>query len=273
MPKGEGMFENYREFHYTLAGRPLVIETGKMAGLANGSCLVRYGDTVILATATASEKPREGIDFYRFPSTLTSVNTRQVKSPAVSSAAKAGLRKRQLSPPALSTGQFVPCSPKDLRNDVAINLLVLSVDNDNSPEIAAMLGASIALSISDIPWNGPIGGVSVGMVDGEYILCPTAEQREHSTLELTVAGTEKKVVMIEAGAKEVSDDEMFDAIMLAHEEIKKLCAFIAGIQTEIGKPKFEYTPSEIDAELYDKIKEFLPRGHQVGIQHRRQKRA
>ena len=250
------MFENYREFHYTLAGRPLVIETGKMAGLANGSCLVRYGDTVILATATASEKPREGIDFLPLSVDFDERQYAAGKIPG-------GFFRREGRPTekAIITSRLIdrpirPLFPKDLRNDVAINLLVLSVDNDNSPEIAAMLGASIALSISDIPWNGPIGGVSVGMVDGEYILCPTAEQREHSTLELTVAGTEKKVVMIEAGAKEVSDDEMFDAIMLAHEEIKKLCAFIAGIQTEIGKPKFEYTPSEIDAELYDKIKEF-----------------
>ncbi len=256
MPKGEGMFENYREFHYTLAGRPLVIETGKMAGLANGSCLVRYGDTVILATATASEKPREGIDFLPLSVDFDERQYAAGKIPG-------GFFRREGRPTekAIITSRLIdrpirPLFPKDLRNDVAINLLVLSVDNDNSPEIAAMLGASIALSISDIPWNGPIGGVSVGMVDGEYILCPTAEQREHSTLELTVAGTEKKFVMIEAGAKEVSDDEMFDAIMLAHEEIKKLCAFIAGIQTEIGKPKFEYTPSEIDAELYDKIKEF-----------------
>lgn len=250
------MFENYRVFHYTLAGRPLVIETGKMAGLANGSCLVRYGDTVILATATASAKPREGIDFLPLSVDFDERQYAAGKIPG-------GYFRREGRPTekAILTSRLIdrpvrPLFPKDLRNDVAINLLVLSVDNDNSPEIAAMIGASIALSISDIPWNGPIAGVFVGLVDGEYIINPTIAQREKSRLDLTVAGSEKKVVMIEAGAKEVSDDEMFDAIMFAHEEIKKLCAFISGIQAEIGKQKFAYTPIEVNAELFEKIKEF-----------------
>lgn len=250
------MFENYREFHYTLAGRPLTIETGKMAGLANGSCLVRYGDTVILATATASAKPREGIDFLPL-----SVDFDERQYAAGKIPGSYFRREGRPTEKAILTSRVIdrpirPLFPKDLRNDVAINLLVLSVDNDNSPEIAAMIGASIALTISDIPWNGPIAGVFVGMVDGKYIINPTSAQREQSRLELTVAGTEKKVVMIEAGAKEVTDDEMFDAIMLAHEEVKKLCAFINSIQAEVGKEKFAYTPSELNHELYEKIKEF-----------------
>jgi len=256
MPEGEGMFESYREFHYTLAGRPLIIETGKMAGLANGSCLVRYGDTVILATATASEKPRDGVDFLPLSVDFDERQYAAGKIPG-------GYFRREGRPTekAIITSRLIdrplrPLFPKDLRNDVAINLLVLSVDLDNSPEIAAMLGASVALSISDIPWNGPIAGVFVGLVDGEYVLNPTAAQRERSRLELTVAGTKEKVIMIEAGAKEVSNEEMYNAIMFAQEENKKLCEFIANIQAEIGKPKFEYTPEEINQELYGKIKEF-----------------
>jgi len=256
MPEGEGMFESYREFHYTLAGRPLIIETGKMAGLANGSCLVRYGDTVILATATASEKPRDGVDFLPLSVDFDERQYAAGKIPG-------GYFRREGRPTekAIITSRLIdrplrPLFPKDLRNDVAINLLVLSVDLDNSPGIAAMLGASVALSISDIPWNGPIAGVFVGLVDGEYVLNPTAAQRERSRLELTVAGTKEKVIMIEAGAKEVSNEEMYNAIMFAQEENKKLCEFIANIQAEIGKPKFEYTPEEINQELYEKIKEF-----------------
>ena len=145
---------------------------------------------------------------------------------------------------------------RDSRNAVALNLPVMSVDNACSPEISAMIGASIALSISDIPWNGPIAGVFVGLVDGEYVINPTAAQREKSVLELTVAGSAEKVVMIEAGAKEVSDDEMFNAIMLAHEEIKKLVAFINNIVREIGKPKFSYPSCEFDHDMFDKVFDF-----------------
>jgi len=159
-----------------------------------------------------------------------------------------------------------PLFPKDLRNDVVISLLVLSVDHDASPEIAAMIGASIALSISDIPWNGPIGGVFVGLTEEEgLIINPTAEQRERSILELTVAGTEKKVVMIEAGAAEVPDDKMFEAIMLAHEEIKKVCAFIETIKAEIGKPKFEYPSAELDPELFDAVYDFCAEDVKVAL--------
>ena len=200
------MFENYRVFNYTYAGRPLTVETGKVAGLANGSCMIRYGETTILACATASAKPRDGIDFLPL-----SVDYDE-KMYAVGKIPGGYLRREgRPSEKAILTSRVIdrpirPLFPKDLRNDVALTLTVMSVDQDCSPEITAMVGASIALSISDIPWNGPIGGAFVGLVDGEVVINPTAEQRKVSTLELTVAASEKKVVMIEAGAKEVPDD-------------------------------------------------------------------
>ena len=247
------MFENYKVFKTELAGRPLVIETGKIAQLANGSCLVRYGDTVILATATASAAPRDGIDFLPlsvdFEEKLYAVGripgswNRREGRPAQS----AILTSRVIDRP------IRPLFPKDLRNDVAISLTVMSFDPDASPEIAGMIGASIALSISDIPWNGPIGGVFMGLVDGEIVVNPTAEQRAVSELELTVAASEAKVVMIEAGAKEVDDSIVFEAIMKAHEAIKPIVRFINEITAEIGKPKFEYQSCEVDHELFDKI--------------------
>ncbi len=250
------MFENFKTFEYELSGRKLVIETGKMAGLANGSCLVRFGDTVILATATASAKPRDGIDFLPlsvdFEERLYAVG----RIPG-------GYLKREGKPSekAILTSRVIdrpirPLFPKDLRNDVNLSLTVLCVDNDNSPEIAGMIGASIALSISDIPWNGPIAGVFVGLVDGQVVLNPTVEQREKSDLELTVAGSLNKVVMIEAGAKEVSDDDMYNAIMVAHEEIKNICNFINSIVAEVGKPKFDYPSCEFDHDMFDKVFDF-----------------
>ena len=249
----EKVFDNYKVYEYELAGRKLVVESGKMAGLANGSVLIRYGETVILACATASAAPRDGIDFLPlsvdFEERMYSVG----RIPG-------GYLKREGKPSekAVLTSRVIdrpirPLFPKDLRNDVNISLTVLSVDNDCSPEIAAMIGASIALSISDIPWNGPIGGLFMGMVDGKIVINPTSEQRRESTLELTVAASEKKVVMIEAGAKEVSDEDMYAAIMMAHEEIKKLIVFINGIVSEIGKPKFAYPSCELDHDMFDEI--------------------
>ncbi|MBQ3065648.1 MAG: polyribonucleotide nucleotidyltransferase [Clostridia bacterium] len=247
------MFENYKVFQTELAGRPLWVETGKVAGLANGSCMIHYGDTVILACATASSHPRDGIDFLPlsvdFEERMYSVGRipggylRREGKPSE----KAILTSRVIDRP------IRPLFPKDLRNDVNLSLTVMSVDNDCSPEITAMIGASIALSISDIPWNGPIAGVFVGMVDGKFIINPTSAEREKSVLELTVAGSKEKVVMIEAGAKEVADDDMFDAIMLAHDEIKKLCAFIDAIVGEIGKPKFTYESGELDHDMFEKV--------------------
>ena len=247
------MFENYKVFKYTLAGRPLVIETGKLAGLANGSCLVRYGETVVLACATASEKPRDGIDFLPLSVDFEERMYAAGKIPG-------GFLRREGRPgeKAILTSRVIdrpirPLFPKDLRNDVAISLTVMAVDPDCSHEIAGMIGASIALSISDIPWNGPIGGVFIGMVDGKPVINPTKAQRDVSTLELTVAATMQKIVMIEAGAKEVSDDDMYNAIMLAHEEIKGLLGFINGIVAEIGKPKFAYPSCELDHDMFDEV--------------------
>ena len=260
------MFEKYRTFSYDFAGRPLVIETGKMAGLANGSVLVRYGDTAVLCCATASEKPRDGIDF--LPLSIDFEERLYAVGRIPGSYLK---REGRPSEKAILTSRVIdrpirPLFPKDLRNDVVLSLLVLAVDHDASPEIAAMVGASIALSISDIPWNGPIGGVFVGLTEEEgLIINPTAEQRDRSSLELTVAGTKQKVVMIEAGAAEVSDDKMFEAIMFAHEEIKKLCTFIDTIVAEVGKPKFEYPSAEVPHDLFDAVYEFCAEDVKVAL--------
>ena len=246
-------FKNYRKYEYMFAGRPLVIETGKMAGLANGSCLCRYGDTAVLCCATASEKPRDGIDFLPLSVDFDERMYAAGKIPG-------GYLKREGRPSekAILTSRVIdrpirPLFPKDLRNDVALTLTVMSVDLDCSPEITAMIGASIALSISDIPWNGPIGGVFMGLVDGELVVNPTEAQRKVSDLELTVAASMNKVVMIEAGAREVDDDTMYQAIMVAHEEIKGLLGFINGIIAEIGKPKFSYPSGELDHDMFEKV--------------------
>ena len=249
----EMKFPNYRVFNYTLAGRPLVVETGKLAGLANGSALVRYGDTAVLCCATASEKPRDGIDFLPLSVDFEERLYAAGKIPG-------GYLKREGKPSekAILASRVIdrpirPLFPKDLRNDVNLSLTVLSVDPDCSPEITAMIGASIALSISDIPWNGPIAGVFVGLVDGKFVINPTEAERAASDLELTVAGSKKKVVMIEAGAREVDDETMYNAIMKAHAEIRDLVDFINAIVDEIGKPKFEYPSCELDHDMFDKV--------------------
>ncbi|MCI5575581.1 MAG: polyribonucleotide nucleotidyltransferase [Eubacteriales bacterium] len=246
-------FPNRKLFNYTFAGRPLSVEVGKMAGLANGSCLVRYGDTAVLCCATASEKPRDGIDFLPLSVDYEERMYAAGKIPG-------GYLKREGKPSekAILTARVIdrpirPLFPKDLRNDVALTLTVMSVDQDCSPEITAMLGASIALSISDIPWNGPIGGVFMGLVDGELVVNPTEAQRAKSDLDLTVAASMGKVVMIEAGANEVADDVMYDAIMKAHAEIKELLGFVNAIIDEVGKPKFSYPSCELDHDMFDKI--------------------
>ena len=253
-------FKNYKVFKYTYAGRPLVIETGKMAGLANGSVLCRYGDTVVLCCATASEKPRDGIDFLPLSVDFDERMYAAGKIPG-------GYLKREGKPSekAVLTSRVIdrpirPLFPKDLRNDVALTLTVMSVDPDCSPEITAMIGASTALAISDIPWNGPIGGAFMGLVDGEIVLNPTYEQQKKSDLQLTVAASMKKVVMIEAGANQVDDDTMYNAIMKAHEEIKDLLGFINGIIDEVGKPKFEYPSCELDHDMFDEIFAFCEKG-------------
>ena len=249
-------FKNYKTFRYTFAGRPLVIETGKMAGLANGSVLIRYGETVLLCCATASAKPRDGIDFLPLSVDYDERMYAAGKIPG-------GYLKREGKPSekAILTSRVIdrpirPLFPKDLRNDVALTLTVMSVDPDCSPEITAMIGASTALAISDIPWNGPIGGVFMGLVDGKLIVNPNEEEQKKSDLQLTVAASMQKVVMIEAGANEVDDDTMFEAIMKAHEEIKDLLGFINAIIDEIGKPKFDYPSCELDHDMFDKVFDF-----------------
>ncbi len=241
-------------YETVVAGRPLSLEFGKVAGLANGSVLVRYGDTVVVTAATASDKPRDGIDFFPLSIDYEEKMYAVGKIPG-------GFTRREGRPSenAILTSRVIdrpmrPLFPKDLRNDVSIVSTVLSVEQDNAPEFCAMIGSSAAVSVSDIPFNGPIAAVYVGLVNGEFVINPTEEQREISQMNLTVAGSKKKVVMIEAGANEVPEDVMFDAIMFAHEEIKKLCDFIQKIQDEIGKPKFEYEHMVVDEELFADIK-------------------
>ena len=251
------MFENYRVFKTMFAGRELTVETGKVCGLANGSCWVRYGETVVMVNVAASAKPRDGVDFFPLSVDYEEKLYAVGKIPG-------GFLKREGRPSekAILTSRVVdrpmrPLFPKDMRNDVAITMTVLAVDPDCSPEILGMIGASIAVSISDIPWNGPIGGISVGLVDGEIVLMPNLEQRSKSDLNLTVASSEKKVVMIEAGANEVPDDVMFDAIMAGHNEIvKSLIPFIKDIQAQIGKPKFAFESQEVDHDMFDAISDF-----------------
>lgn len=245
-----------KTFSMELAGRTLTIETGKLAQLANGSALVRYGDTVIMSSATASTKPRDGIDFFPLSVDYEERLYAVGKIPG-------GFIKREGKPSerAVLTSRVIdrpirPLFPKDLRNDVAVVNTVMSVEQDNSPEIAAMIGASVAISISDIPFNGPIGGVVLGLIDNEVIINPTEEQRAKSKMYVTLAGTKEKITMIEAGADIVSDEVMFEAIKKGHDEIKKICDFINSIVAEIGKPKFSYESAEVPQELFAAVKAF-----------------
>ncbi len=250
----------FKTYSMELAGRTLTVETGKLAGLANADVLVRYGDTVVMANVTASKEPREGIDFFPlsvdYEEKLYSVG----KIPG-------SFQKREGRPAdkAILTSRAIdrplrPLFPKDFRNDVVVVTTVLSVEQDNSPEVCAMIGASCALAISDIPFGGPTAAVNVGYVDGQVVINPTVEQREKSKLTLTLAGTKEKITMIEAGANEIPNEVMLEAIKTAHIDIKKVCDFIDGIQKEIGKPKFEYKSFAVNEELYKEIeKEFKDR--------------
>lgn len=250
------MFENYKVFETTYAGRKLVVETGKTCELSNGSCWVRYGETVVMANVTASAKPREGVDF--FPLSVDYEERMYSVGKIPGSFTK---REGKPSEKAILTSRMVdrpirPLFPKDMRNDVSVVMTVLAVDPDCSPEITGMIATSIAISISDIPWNGPIAGISVGLVDGNFVLNPTLEQRAVSDLNLTVAGSMEKIVMIEAGANQVDDDTMLNAIITGHQEIKKMVAFISDIQSQIGKKKFEFESQEVDHDMFDAIEEF-----------------
>jgi len=251
------MFENYRVFETTYAGRPLRVETGKTCALANGSCWVTYGETVVMANVTMSAKPRDGVDFFPlsvdYEEKLYSVG----KIPG-------SFLKREGRPTenAILTSRMIdrpmrPLFPAGLRNDVSIVTTVLSSDVDNSPEITALIAASIAVSISDVPFNGPIAGVNVGLIDGELVLNPNKEQREKSDLDLTVAASAEKVVMIEAGANEVPEDTMLEAIRRAHEESKKIVAFIKGIQDEIGKEKAAFEKVGVNMDFYYAVSDLV----------------
>ena len=245
----------YRKFETELAGRKLTVETGRVAELANGDAIIHYGDTVVMVNVTASKEPREGIDFFPLSVDYEEKLYAVGKIPG-------SLQKREGKPAdkAILTSRAIdrpirPLFPKDFRNDVCVVATVLSVEQDNSPEVCAMIGASVALSISDIPFGGPTAAVNVGYVDGQIVINPTVAQREHSRLKLTVAGTMEKVTMIEAGADEIPNDTMLDCIKAGHEEIKKLCKFIEGIKEEVGKPKFEYVSFATDKDVYAEIKE------------------
>ena len=250
------MFENYKVYETTLAGRPLKLETGMMAQLANAAVMATYGETKVLCTVTASAKPRDGVDFFplsvdyeekmysvgRLPGSFTRREGRATE--------KAILASRCIDRP------IRPLFPKDMRNDCSVVATVMSVDPDCSPEVAAAIGVSAAIAISDIPWAGPISSVNVGLVDGEIVINPTLEQRAKSDLNLTVSSTEDLVAMIEAGANEISDELMFDCIMAGHEANKEVVKFINGIVAEIGKPKFEFESNDPDPEIFKEIEDF-----------------
>ncbi|NLM06231.1 MAG: polyribonucleotide nucleotidyltransferase [Tissierellia bacterium] len=240
-------------YKHNLAGKEIEIRTGKYAEQANGSCIVKYGDTMILATATASKNPREGIDFFPLSVDYEEKYYAAGKIPG-------GFVKREGRPSekAILTSRLIdrpirPLFPEGYRNDVQVVTTVLSVDPNYSPEISAMIGSSVALSISDIPFNGPTGSVSVGYIDGKYVINPNEDEKKLSEIDLTVAGTKTAIMMIEAGAKIVSEEVMLGAILAGHEEIKKLCTFIEGIVSEIGKDKAEYEAFTIKEEIYDKM--------------------
>ena len=249
-------FKNFKVWETELAGRKLTLETGKMAGLANAAILARYGETEVLCTVTASAKPREGVDFFPL-----SVDYEEKMYSVGRIPGSFQRREGRASEKAILTSRCIdrpirPLFPKDLRNDCSVVATVMSVDPDCSPEITAMIGVSAAIAISDIPWDGPVSGVNVGLVEGKIVINPNLEERAKSDLVLTVASTADLVAMIEAGANEIDDDTMFDAIMAGHAENQKIVKFIQGIVDEIGKPKFAYESSDPDPEIMAEIEEF-----------------
>ena len=246
-------FPHYHKYTMDLAGRPLILEVGKLAELANAAVMVTYGETSVLCCVTAAARPRDGIDFFPlsvdFEEKLYAVGripgsfNRREGRPGE----KGVLTSRVIDRP------IRPLFPHDFRNDVSVMCTVMSVDHDCSPEICGLIGTSAALAISDIPWNGPVGALKVGLVDGKLVFNPTSEQRKVSDLDVTVVSTGKKVVMIEAGANQVPNDVMFEAIRMAHEENQKQVALINQMVAEIGKPKFDYPHADFDDELFEKI--------------------
>ena len=259
------MFENYKIFKTDFAGRELVVETGKIAQLANGACLIRYGETVVNVAVTATAEPRDGIDF--FPLSVDFEEKMYAVGKIPGSFLK---REGRPSEKAILVSRVIdrpirPLFPKDMRNDVSVMCTVMSVDPDCSPEIAAMVGTSVALSISDIPWNGPISGVSVGLIDGNFIINPTSEQKKVSQMAVTVASTDSRIAMIEAGANEIDDETMFNGIMAGHEANQKIIEFIKNIRTEIGKEKFTYTTTEPDESMVQAVKDFASEDLKIAL--------
>ena len=249
-------FKDFRTFETEVAGRKLVIETGKMAGLANGACLVRYGETEVLCTATMADKPREGVDFFPL-----SVDFEEKLYAVGRIPGSFQRREGKASEKAVLTSRVIdrpirPLFPKDMRNDVSVVATVMSVDPDCSPEIAALWGVSTAIAISNIPWDGPVSSVSLGLVDGKYVINPTLEERAKTEMTVTVASTDSLVAMIEAGANEISNEVMFDGIMFAHEENKKIVEFIKSIVAEIGREKIPFESNDPSEELFEAIKAF-----------------
>ena len=250
------MFEQARRFETTLAGRPLVFETGKLCQLATSSVMVSYGETCVLCNVTAADKPREGIDYFPlsvdFEEKLYSVGKipgsfqRREGKPSE----KAILASRVIDRP------IRPLFPKDMRNDVTVVCTVMSVDPDCPPETTAMIGASAAIALSPIPWDGPISGVVVGYVDGEFVINPNAEQEAASQMHVTVASTDSLVAMIEAGANEIPDDVMYEGIMAGHKANQEIVEFIKGMVAEIGKPKFEFISNDPSHEMYEAVAAF-----------------
>ena len=258
------MFENFKVFETTFAGRKITFETGKMAGLTNGHCVVRYGETAVMTNVTAARSPREGVDFFPLSVDYEEKLYAVGKIPG-------GYTKREGKPTeaAILTSRMIdrpirPLFPADLRNDVSVINTVLSNDQDNDPGICALVGTAFALSISDVPWNGPIAGVWLGLKeDGTFLINPTVEEREGSLMHVTVAGTKEKIVMIEAGASEVTEEVMLEGLKYAHGVIKEMCEFIENVAKEIGKEKMSYEAHDVNHEIYDKIKE----AEYANIQH------
>jgi len=251
-----GRFTDYHTFRTALGGRLLQLEIGKVCEQANGQVTVRYGDTVVNCTATASKQPRQDIDFFPLSCDYEEKMYAVGKIPG-------GYIKREGRPGehGILTSRLMdrplrPLFPKGFRNDVSVVAVAMSVDHDCSPEVAAMIGSSVALATSDIPWDGPTGSVKVGRVDGELIINPTYEQRMKSDIDLTVAGTKEAIMMVEAGANEVSESDMLDAIMFAHEEIKQLCVFIEEIANEVGKDKMEYVVFKADDDVDEAVRAY-----------------
>ena len=248
----------YKTYTFDLCGRTLSVDIGRVSAQANGACLMHYGDTTVLSTATASKEPREGVDFFPLSVEYEEKMYAVGKIPG-------GFNKREgkASEHAILTSRVIdrpmrPLFPKDYRNDVLLDNLVLSVDPDCPPEVVAMLGSSLATSISDIPFDGPCAATMVGLVDGEFVFNPTSAEKSRSDLALTVASTRDKVIMIEAGANEVSDEIMIDAIYKAHEINCRLIAWMDGIVAEVGKTKHEYVSCAVPEELFNAIKEIVP---------------